>query len=87
MSRIFCVLTLFLCLFPSVAAGKDKVSFFAKVKCDRPVVNRGDSCLVSVILYGTSPFFYMEKGSFKNAQELLMFLIEDYKKYIEANLI
>ena len=62
MSRIFCVLTLFLCLFPSVAAGKDKVSFFAKVKCDRPVVNRGDSCLVSVILYGTSPFFYMDEA-------------------------
>ncbi len=30
---------------------------------------------------------WVEKGSFKNAQELLMFLIEDYKKYIEANLI
>lgn len=62
MSRILCVLTLFLYLFPSVAVGKDKTGFFAKVKCDRQMVNRGDSCLVSVILYGTSPFFYMDEA-------------------------
>lgn len=62
MSRIFCVLTLFLFFFPSVVSGKDNVSFFARVKCDRPAVNYGDSCLVSVILYGTSPFVYMDEA-------------------------
>lgn len=30
---------------------------------------------------------WVEKGRFKNAQELLMFLIEDYKKYIGSKLI
>ena len=30
---------------------------------------------------------WIEKGSFENARELLAFLMEDYKKYIESNVI